>query len=115
MSDAPGQRVPDLKFRYYILDGKTPVGTDDLMAWSLFFENSAHRTVAVTQFPGGYVSTVFLGLDHNWGPGPPLLFETMIFGGPHDEYQDRYATWDEADAGHAKAVAFATDLAAGQE
>ena len=36
--------------------------------------------------------------------GPPLLFETMIFGGPHDGYQERYTFWDEAEAGHAKAL-----------
>ena len=46
------------------------------------------------------VSTVFLGLDHAFDGGTPLLFETMIFGGEHDEYQERYATWDEAEAGH---------------
>lgn len=46
------------------------------------------------------VSTVFLGLDHNYGIGPPVLFETMIFGGEHDGYQERYCTWDEAVEGH---------------
>src|SRR5215471_17514474 len=37
--------------------------------------------VAVTELPnGGRVSTVFLGLDHNYsGVGPPIVFETMIF------------------------------------
>ena len=43
---------------------------------------------------------VFLGLDHSFGSGPPLLFETMVFGGPLDEEMDRYTTWDEAEAGH---------------
>ncbi len=28
------------------------------------------------------------------------LFETMIFGGANDGYQERYATWDEAERGH---------------
>jgi hypothetical protein len=54
-----------------------------------------------------YVSTVFLGLDHSFGEGPPQLFETMIFGGEHDEYQERYSTWDEAEAGHKKACKLA--------
>jgi hypothetical protein len=49
-------------------------------------------------------STVFIGLDHNWGEGPPLVFETMIFGGEFDQYQYRYSTWAEAEAGHAVAV-----------
>ena len=52
------------------------------------------------------ISTVFLGLDHNpTGRGQPVLFETMIFGGWHDEFQVRYRTYDEAEAGHKRAVA----------
>jgi len=48
------------------------------------------------------ISTVFLGLDHGWGTGPPLLFETMVFNGPLHEDMDRYTTWAQAEAGHAK-------------
>jgi len=55
--------------------------------------------------PGAEVSTVFLGLDHAFGDGPPVLFETMVFGGPLDGEQDRYCTWDEAVAGHAAMLA----------
>jgi hypothetical protein len=48
------------------------------------------------------VSTVFLGIDHGFDPeGPPILFETMVFcKGFDEEIQKRYATWDEAIAGH---------------
>jgi hypothetical protein len=54
------------------------------------------------------VSTVFLGLDHNFGFGrKPLLFETMIFGGKHDQYQERYSTYKEAEKGHAVALELA--------
>lgn len=45
------------------------------------------------------VSTVFLGIDHGYN-GQVLLFETMIFGGEHDGYQERYTTWEEAVSGH---------------
>ena len=55
------------------------------------------------------VSTVFLGLDHNFGDGPPVLFETMVFGGAHSEDLWRYCTWDEAVAGHERIVAALTD------
>jgi len=48
------------------------------------------------------VSTVWLGLDHGYGGGPPLIFETMVFGGAHDEDQWRYPTEVEALAGHAE-------------
>lgn len=88
----------------YILDGHTPVECDDLMKWGQWM-GSADRHVNTTMVGDVKVSTVFLGLDHSFGDdGPPILFETMIFGGEHDEYQDRYATWDEAVDGHKKAV-----------
>jgi hypothetical protein len=51
-----------------------------------------------------YVSTTFMGLDNNWARSDPILFETMIFGGPFDERQGRYRTSDEAERGHAEAV-----------
>ena len=58
------------------------------------------------------VSTVFLGLDHRfWGEGQPILFETMIFGGPFNDnqtmycdYQERYCTWGQAETGHEAAL-----------
>lgn len=53
------------------------------------------------------VSTVWFGIDMGYGfitGGPPLIFETMIFGGAHHESQWRYATHAEAVAGHAAAV-----------
>lgn len=48
----------------------------------------------------GEVSTVWIGLDLGWGRGAPLIFETMIFGGPLDGETARYATEAEARAGH---------------
>lgn len=53
-----------------------------------------------------HISTVFLGIDHGFLPGgPPIVFETMIFEGEHDQDQWRYVTWDEAVRGHEYAVA----------
>lgn len=49
------------------------------------------------------VSTVWLGLDHSID-GPPIIFETMVFGGPLDGERWRYATEAEALEGHAAAV-----------
>ncbi|MET2951230.1 hypothetical protein ABXV18_24420 [Vibrio owensii] len=47
------------------------------------------------------LSTVFLGLDHNYtSSGKPILFETMIFGGQRDEEQWRYCDWDTAAINH---------------
>jgi hypothetical protein len=68
------------------------------------------------------VSTVWLGIDHSFGQfrrlmgesHVPIIFETMIFapgdvtiGGEDDldEYQERYATEEAAQAGHDRALA----------
>lgn len=48
------------------------------------------------------VSTVHLVLDHNFGAGPPLIFETMVF--PGADLWDRYSTEEAALAGHAECV-----------
>ncbi|MGC2658832.1 MAG: hypothetical protein WA324_12815 [Bryobacteraceae bacterium] len=91
--------------RYYILVGQSIVPEPDLLTWARWFE-TAKRHVALTELPGGVkVSTVFLGLDHSFGADEePLLFETMVFGGPHDQDQYRYPTWAAAEAGHAAVV-----------
>ena len=92
----------------YILDNNgNPLIETDILTWSRWFE-TADRSVCRTQVGESTVSTVFLGLDHSFSEqGPPILYETMIFGGVHDQYQQRYATRAEAVAGHAAAVALA--------
>lgn len=52
------------------------------------------------------VSTVFLMLDHSFMGGPPVLWETMVFGGPSDGEQWRYAHRRAAKAGHRDVVRF---------
>ena len=92
----------------YRLDGKKPVpcgGLAEYARWRATEPDTVTR-VAKTEAEGILVSTVFLGIDHNWtGHGPPIVFETMVFGLPALEgYQERYATWDAAEAGHQEAV-----------
>jgi hypothetical protein len=84
---------------YYILDGHE-TRPANIVAWACWYE-TAERHVAETQIADSMVSTVFLGLDHSFGTGPPLLFETMVFGGAMDQETDRYTTWEQAEAGHA--------------
>lgn len=50
------------------------------------------------------VSTVWLGLDHRFGEGPPLIFESMVFGGEYDGYARRYSTFEAAKEGHENIV-----------
>lgn len=89
--------------RYFILDGHEPVACD-LMTWARWFEAN-DRHVKLTEQGDVRISTVFLGLDHGWGHGErPVVFETMVFQGTHGGEMDRYCTWDEAEAGHARFV-----------
>jgi hypothetical protein len=100
--------------RHYILDERnTPVAVD-LMAWASLLDGNRNR-VALDERGDALVSTVFLGLDHSFTPGdgPPVLWETMIFGGKHDQYQERYTSHADAVEGHARAVAMAFGVAEG--
>lgn len=92
---------------YYVLDGKIPRQVATAREWSDEFEQGTRR-VARDVIGDVTISTVFLGLNHNWGEGPPLLFETMIFGGPHDGDCFRCSTWEEAEAQHKMALALVT-------
>ena len=85
-----------------ILQGKEVVPCDDLMTWAGSFQNK-DRILKKDFVNGVEISTVFLGINHGFG-GPAKWFETMIFGGKHDQYQDRYSTYDEAMEGHQKAL-----------
>lgn len=87
---------------HYVLEGRRAVPVD-LMTWARWLEKS-DRVVAITERDGVKVSTVFLGLDHSFGGGPPQIFETLVFEGDHDGDMDRYSTWEEAEAGHAAMV-----------
>lgn len=49
------------------------------LVWARMKEDREYSRVAWDELPGGgYLSTVWLGLDHGFG-GPPLIFETMAF------------------------------------
>lgn len=90
--------------RYTLNDDGQPVPSYDLLEWGRWMEKALDRRVALDTIGDVEVSTVFLGLDHSFGGATPILFETMIFGGKHDGYEERYATRDEAVEGHAVAV-----------
>lgn len=76
-----------------------------LMEWAEWHEGGIdQRRVALDQIaPEVRISTVFLGLNHGFG-GQPQWFETLVFGGPLADEMDRYATFEEAIAGHSRMV-----------
>lgn len=100
--------MTEVNLGLYILDGKTPVACDDLIEWAKASEKTNHvvrRSKLSARLLGIKlseikVSTVFLGINHQWGEGEPLLFETRIFGGPLDGQGDRCSTWDAAEKMH---------------
>ena len=85
---------------FYVLDGHTPIEVTDVLEWARMFETAARHVARTTLAEGVEVSTAFLGIDHSFGTGPPLLFETLVFGGKCDGDMRRYATWEEAERGH---------------
>lgn len=91
------------RFWYYNEAGRL-TETDSVLVWGKYFQ-FADRHILKTSLPDGYrVSTVFLGLDHNYSDdGPPVLWETMVFH-PDDVYMDRYTSQRAAWWGHWKAV-----------
>lgn len=88
---------------FYILneDGN-PVLEPDILKHSLWMHRN--REVKQTTINDILVSTVFLGIDHSFCGNGPILFETMVFGGEHDGYQERYTTKWKALIGHQYAV-----------
>ena len=96
----------------YILDPDgQPQLVEDVLEWARWLETSnTERIVVQTELDGDIlISTVFLALDHSFGRElQPILWETMIFGGPHDGYQERYTSHADAEAGHRRAVSLAT-------
>lgn len=87
--------------KHYILEGKDIIESNSL-EWARYFEKADRR---VNRYERGdvVVSTVFLGLDHRVigeGKAPPILFETLVFGGELDGEMERYCTYDEAEEGH---------------
>ena len=77
----------------------------DSNKWSQLLGAKDYKIVKHTRINEVGVSTVWLGIDYSIGEENSLIiFETMIFGGEHDQYQERYSTEEEALEGHKKAV-----------
>jgi hypothetical protein len=82
---------------FYILNQNKETVPCDLDTWVRFFEKS-DRFIVNDMINDRYVSTVFLGIDHNYFGGTPILFETMIFdkGSDFDCWCQRSCTYEEA-------------------
>lgn len=92
--------------------------------WVILHSVLEYVRVAWDEVGPYHVSTVWLGLNHNWAGGTPIIFESMVFASEtsvskeietewgtlpsvayHESFnQRRYSTEDEAHAGHAQLV-----------
>lgn len=86
---------------WYRLEGKKIIPVLDIKT----IKEPLQKHINDTTIEGVRISTVFSGLDHGYYDiksknHKPIVFETMVFGGFHDGYCNRYSTWNEAAAGH---------------
>jgi len=94
----------------YLLVNKKVVHEPGLMKWAHAMEKS-ERVIKQERLKGFYISTIFLGINHNYGEGKPLLFETMVFSENKKTVDDvmdgrtmRYTNYIEAEQGHQEIV-----------
>lgn len=94
---------------HYILDANKLAVPVSLQEWAEWIEGDVDRRRVALESVGPFeISTVFLGLDHNFGRGLPHLFETMIFNKDGDDvWCERCGTWQEAIDMHERGVAWA--------
>lgn len=76
--------------------------------WSELHSELDYVRVAETYREQVRVSTVWLGLDHSFGFGPPRIFETAVFGPAGLFIADRYPTLRDAIKGHKREVEWVT-------
>lgn len=91
---------------YYDKDG-VPI---TMLSWAILMETDSYRVLKQdTALNGSWVSTVWLGIDHNIGGRKLHIFETMVFAkNDRDDVvtSRRYATQQEALLGHAEVLQF---------
>jgi hypothetical protein len=93
---------------HYILDDEGEPVAVDLMTWAYWFGTIGQGRTVLRQWAArdAEVSTVFLSLDHNFMQnGPPVLWETLVFGGVFDGHMNRYTSRLDALTGHAAMLA----------
>jgi hypothetical protein len=99
----------------YVLDERgDAVRASGLLSWARWMEDhKADCHLGSDQIGNAFVSTIFLGLDMRWmlrqnNQHAPLLWETMVFGGPYDLHQQRYVSRRDALEGHRRIVQMLT-------
>lgn len=100
--------------KFYKLIDKKVVECSNALEWGKWFENFDNRAIA-DDYVGEWhespccVSTAFIGIDLNYGFGELHLFETMVFGGKLQDYQQRCSTYEEAIKQHNRVLRLVKD------
>lgn len=94
---------------YYDMDGR-PISPEEA---GILLRDMARRHVAIDVVDGVEVSTVGMVVNHQYGPGPPVIFETMTFADDpeFDGWSRRYSTREQAELGHEQVCATIRELA----
>lgn len=99
----------------YVLDEEgQPVRAQSLLSWGKWLQEHPEQCRLARDTVGDTtVSTIFLALDYDFRDRPhePLLWETMIFGGDYnryDQFQRRYTSREAALEGHKRLVQMLT-------
>ena len=105
------------------IDAELEIPTDSRGRPLYYRLNQNHEAMPTTRMDGGvwdpahriikqeyvapdiWISTVFLVIDHSYGDGPPLLFETMVFRKGSGEECERCSTYEQALDQHRTMVA----------
>ena len=89
---------------YILGDDGEVIPCDNTLTWAAWYESVAGRNARAlkrTEISANvYVSTVFLSIVHGYSGNLPVLWETLIFGGPHDGDGEQYTSRDAAATGH---------------
>src|SRR3989304_4360624 len=62
---------------YYLGEDHIAIPSENITRWAEWMEKH-ERHVAEEHVCGARVSTVFLGVDHAFVSGPPVLFESLV-------------------------------------
>jgi hypothetical protein len=99
-------------YLYYILEGTKVKKVKKVEDWGKWYEKAnkdGSRIVKQQQVGPYYISTVFLGMDHNLEDrGRPIVFESMVFTEHTDSQLGnevecvRYENYGQALRGHKK-------------
>ncbi len=84
------------------------------LEWMDKFSNKEYMSVCSTFVGSIYISTTWLGINHGLGfDGPPLIFETMVFGySDEEDFMKRHVNEESARLYHYKAVQHLIDIQA---